>query len=360
MPDSRIERYARLLVEECVDVQPGWQVVVSSTPLARRLVEEVVRCIARRGAYVQQRLDFGTLVGTPLAWLEAASPELAGELPDIDRYALEQVDAAIQILAPENTREVTTVPADRLAAINAAYKPFIDRFATNTLAWVGCQYPTPALAQEAGMGTREFEDFFYAACLLDWDAERKRMQRVADRFDAADQVRIVGAETDLTLSLAGRNGHVDAGGANIPGGEVFYSPVEDSAEGSISFTEFVAAYEGRLLTGIRLRFEAGRVVEASADGNEAYLLDVLDRDDGARCVGELGFGCNPGIDRYLRNTLFDEKMDGTVHLALGRGFSFLGGTNESAIHWDIVKDLRSGGRIEADGDVVQSEGRWQI
>ena len=211
------------------------------------------------------------------------------------------------------------------------------------------------------MATDEFADFLYGACLRDWDAERERMQRYADRFDAADEVRIVADGTDLRLSLSGRAMKVDAGGANIPGGEFFGCPVEDSAEGTIAFTEFPAVYQGREYTGIRLRFEGGRVVDASADTGEADLLEVLDGDEGARRLGELGIGCNPGITRYMRNTLFDEKIDGTVHLALGNGLPDLGGTNVSRIHWDIVKDLRlPGTRLELDGVVVQEDGRWLI
>jgi aminopeptidase len=195
--------------------------------------------------------------------------------------------------------------------------------------------------------------------LLDWDAERERMQKIKELFDNAGEVRIVGEQTDLRIGLAGREGKIDAAGANIPGGEVFYSPVEDTAEGEIVFSEFPAVYTGRELTGIRFRFEKGRVVDAGAESNEEYLLEVLDTDDGARRLGELGIGCNPGITRYMKNTLFDEKINGTVHLALGRGFPDLGGTNESAIHWDIVKDVRQGGRIELDGTVVQEDGRWK-
>ena len=225
--------------------------------------------------------------------------------------------------------------------------------------WVGCQYPTAALAQEAGMPTDAFADFLYGAVLLDWDAERERMRRHADRFDAASEVRIVGPGTDLTLSIEGRTTIVDAGGANMPGGEFFTSPVETSANGVIAFTEFPAVYAGRELRDIRLRFVDGVVVDASAATEEAFLLETLDTDEGARRLGELGIGCNPGITRYMRNTLFDEKIDGTVHLALGFGFPEVGGLNTSAVHWDIVKDLRQGGRIELDGVVVQQDGAWR-
>ncbi len=153
---------------------------------------------------------------------------------------------------------------------------------------------------------------------------------------------------------------VDALGANMPGGEVFYSPVEDSAEGVVCFCEYPASYGGRELAGVRLRFEGGRAVEATAGTNEAYLNTVLDTDEGARRLGEFGIGCNPGIREHMRNTLFDEKIEGTVHFAVGAGFPFLGGTNESTVHWDLVKDLRPGGRIWCDGELVQRDGEWLL
>ena len=210
------------------------------------------------------------------------------------------------------------------------------------------------------MSLRDYEDFLFRACLLDWDAERERMSHYAERFNAAQEVRIVGAETDLKLSVDGREAKVDAGGANLPGGEFFFSPVEDSAEGTISFVEFPAPYGGREVKGIRLRFEGGRVVDASAESHEDFLLEMLDLDEGARRVGELGIGCNPGITRFMKDTLFDEKIDGTVHIALGNGLPGVGGTNRSEIHWDIVKDLRPGGQVLLDGEVVQQDGAWTI
>jgi aminopeptidase len=352
--DPRIERYARVLLETCLGVQPGWQVAVYGGPLAQPLVDEVCRQLGRTGAYALLRQG----IGAPRPWLREAPLELISAPSPIELRTLEEVDGLLSIEAPENTREASSVDAERLAAAQAAYRPGLERIYRHELPWVGCQYPTPALAQDAGLATEEFADFLYGACLLDWDAERERMQRYADRFDAAREVRIVGEGTDLRLSVAGRPPRVDAGGANLPGGEFFLCPVEDSAEGVVAFTEFPAVYAGRELQGIRLRFEGGVVVEASADTNEAFLLETLDVDEGARRLGELGIGCNPGITRYMRNTLFDEKIDGTVHLALGNGMPDLGGRNVSTIHWDIVKDLRPGGRIELDGEVVQRDGRW--
>jgi aminopeptidase len=354
MRDQRLEQYASVLVDTCIGVQPSWQVLLSSGPLARPLADEVAGLLGTRGAYALHRR--GLNGGLP--WSLTAPEELLKTVPSIELHALENADALIYIEAPENTRESSALSPERLGLRQAAFRPALERIFTGDLKWVGCQYPTPALAQEAGMSTRAFEDFLYGACLLDWDAERERMSRYAERFDAADEVRIIGAETDLTLSLEGRTGEVDAGGANMPGGEFFYSPVEDSAEGTISFIEFPAPYAGREVAGIRLRFEGGRVVDASADSEEAFLIDQLDQDEGARRLGELGIGCNPGITRFMKNTLFDEKIDGTVHLALGNGLPEIGGTNHSEIHWDIVKDLRPGGQILLDGEVVQQDGAW--
>jgi aminopeptidase len=358
--DERVERYARLLVERSVAVEPGWQVLVFGTPLGRPLVEELCRAIARRGAHAVLRLSFS---GAPVeyAWALEAPSEVLGELAPVDLHTHLTVDAKIIVLAPENTRAGADLSAEQRALIAQATYPVGKRHRSFEFPWVGCQYPTPALAQDAGMSLDAFEDFLYGACLLDWDAEAAKMKRIKERFDRAQDVRIVGEETDLTLSLAGREGRVDDGHFNMPGGEVFYSPVEDSANGVVTFSEYPAYYlGGQEAYGASLRFENGRVVDATARSGEDYLVSVLDTDDGARRLGELGIGCNPGIQRHMRNTLFDEKIYGTVHLALGAGFPFLGGTNESRIHWDIVKDVRNGGRLFCDGELVQEGGEWRL
>jgi aminopeptidase len=360
--DPRVSEYARLIVERSIDAQPGWQVLVLSSPAARPLVEEVVRLLGRRGAYPLVRLSFA-MEQIPFRnlWAQEAPLELLRAAAPADREAWRQADAWINIGAPENTRDGSDLSPEREALLDEAGSEFLARRLNLEIPWVTCRFPTPALAQDAGMTTAEFEDFLYGSILLDWDAEGERMARFKERFDAADEVRIVGDETDIRLSIAGRSMKVDAGGANIPGGEFFGCPVEDSAEGVIAFTEFPAVYAGREVNGIRLRFEAGAVVDASAETNEGYLVEMLDSDAGARRLGELGIGCNPGITRYMRNTLFDEKIDGTVHLALGNGMPDIGGTNESRIHWDIVKDLRMPGtRIELDGEVVQQDGAWLL
>jgi aminopeptidase len=361
MRDPRIEEYAGIMVETCVDVQPGWQVVVAGGALGRPLLEEVTRQVARRGAYALLRVGLGggSLIAS-FAWAREAPMELLENPAPLDVKLLQEADALIVVEAPENTRTAAGISSERLNALQAGIRPALERVFAGELPWVGGQFPTPALAQEAGMATDDFADFLYGAVLRDWDAERERMSRYAELFDAAEEVRIVGDETDLRLSIAGRRMEIDAGGKNLPGGEFFTSPVEDSAEGTIAFTEFPAVYVGRECRGIRLRFEGGRVIDASAEAQEDFLLSTLDSDEGARRLGELGIGCNPGITRHMKNTLFDEKMDGTIHLALGNGIHEVGGENESSIHWDIVKDLRNGGRIELDGEVVQENGVWKV
>lgn len=356
MADPRVESYAKLLVERCVDVQPGWQVLVRSSPGGRPLVEEVVRQIGRRGAYALPRYGFSAF--SP--WVAEAPEERLGTLAEIDAFELDHADCLVVIEAPENTREGSDIPAERLGLRRQAMRPHAEPFFDGTKSWVGCQFATAALAQDAGMGITAFEEFLYGAVLVDWDALGARMQSIAARFDAAKHVRVTGAGTDLSFSLAGRSGCVDAVGANMPGGEVFYSPVEASTEGVVTFSEYPACYAGRAVENVMLRYEGGRIVEATAGSDQDFLVATLDTDEGARVLGEFGIGCNPGIQRHTKNTLFDEKIEGTVHFAVGNGFPFVGGENVSAVHWDMVKDLRQGGTIEVDGDVVQRDGEWLI
>jgi aminopeptidase len=354
--DPRIEELAGLLVDRCVGVQPGWQVLVMGHPAARPLLEEVCRLVGRRGAYALLRLR---LESPPTrSWMLEADEELVATFTEIEAYDYDHMDTYVVVEAPENTRGGVDVPAAKVALRNKAVRPHMKPIFAGEKPWVGLDFPTQGLAQDAGMTLRQFEDFYWGAMLVDWEALAARMRQIAERFDAADEVRIVGAGTDLRFSLAGRHGLVDALGANMPGGEVFYSPVEDSAEGVITYSEYPACYQSHEVGGARLRFEGGKIVDAGADSDEEFLLGLLDADEGALRLGEFGIGCNPGIQKHMRNTLFDEKIEGTIHLAIGQGFGYLGGTNESVIHWDMVKDLRPGGRIELDGELVQENGRW--
>jgi len=355
MRDPRIDEYARLLVDRSVAVQPGWQVLVRSTPLARPLLDAVQEQIARRNAYPIVQLAFET-VGGPFA-REAPLDLLARPAP-LQLRVWEECDAFIMISAPENTREGSELSIERRQILQRRSEPLRRRQMAMEVPWVICEYPTNAAAQEAGMQLEEFAEFVYGAVLLDWDAEGSRMADIARIFDGAATVRIVADGTDLTVSLEGRSGSIDDGHINMPGGEVFYSPVEDSAEGEVTFAEFPAVYFGHEVSGVRFVFERGRIVEASAATGEDFLQRTLDTDEGSRRLGELGIGCNPGIQRHTKNVGFDEKIDGTIHLAIGNSYTSTGGTNISSVHWDMVKDLRDRGRLYADGRLVQENGRW--
>jgi aminopeptidase len=355
--DPRTDEYARLLVERSLDVQAGWQVAIRGNHLGRPLIEAIVEQIARKGAYPILQLQFEQLGGpfareAPLDVLRVTAP--------IQRHIWETVDGVITIYCPESAHEGSDLSDDRQQALEQMIAPLRRRTMALEIPWVIAEWPTQALADEAQMSLGDYEEFIFNAVLLDWDAEGERMRRMAELFDAADEVRIEADGTDLTLSLDGRTGSVDDGHVNMPGGEVFYAPIEDSANGVIEFGDFPAVFYGTEVEGVWLVFEGGRVVDASARVNEEFLLQTLDTDDGARRLGELGIGCNPGIQRFMKNVGFDEKINGTIHLALGRSYTFIGGTNESSIHWDIVKDLRTSGRMYVDGRVVQEAGRWLL
>jgi aminopeptidase len=359
--DPRIRELAELMVNRCLDVQPRWQVSVRASPLARPLVQEVARAIARRGAYYLPRINWGPeRFRADLDWALEAPLELLGELPPIERYQVENEDARLTIRAPEDVHAAAKLDPERRSLLQRAAEPASRRARSLDVRWAVVQYPTEAAAAQADMSLEEYSQFVYDACLLDWDAEERRMRRIKERFDLARSVRVVGERTDLTLGIEGREGVVSAGFRNMPDGEVFYSPVEDSAHGVITYAEFPAVYLGHDVVGARLVFRDGRIVEATADEGEEFLKQVLATDAGASRLGELGLGCNPRITRFTRNVLFDEKIDGTVHLAVGASYTYTGGKNESAVHWDMVKDLRPGGELHVDGELVQRDGAWLI
>jgi aminopeptidase len=255
MADPRDREYAELIVDGCLGVQPGWQVLVGGNPQARPLLEEVCGAVARRGAYALLRISFEGFLAQSLNWVSNAPLELLAKPASVTVSELETIDALLFVAAPNNTRASAAIPSERMGALQAAYRPANKRMMNHDIPWVVRQYPTAALAQEAGLSTEDFSQLLYGSVLLDWAAEGDRMRGISAFFDAAPEFRIVGDGTDLRLSLEGRSMKVDALGCNLPGGEFFGSPIEDSAEGVISFAEFPAVYRGREMTGIRLAFE---------------------------------------------------------------------------------------------------------
>jgi aminopeptidase len=349
--------FARLLCGYCLDARAGQQVVVRSTTLAAPLLLALQRELLEREAWPLLRTEL------PIAaeqWWEAARDAHLDGFPPVALAEAEQVDASLTIQAPENTTALAGVDPARMA--RAARARAVLRELALRRRWCGTLWPTPAGAQRAGMGTAEFAEFVRRATFLDRDdpaaawRELSAMQaRLIERLRRARELRIEAEGTDLKLGVAGRTWVNSDGRRNMPSGEVFTGPVEDSAEGRIRFT-IPSSPSGVEVAGIELEFRAGRVVDARAERGNGYLLATLDTDPGARVLGEVGIGTNSGIDRATGAILFDEKIGGTVHLALGRSYPETGGVNESAVHWDMICDLRSGGRLSADGEVIQRDG----
>jgi aminopeptidase len=294
------------------------------------------------------------------AQLEWVNPVRAAEI--------EQVDVRMLVLADWNTKSLTSVDPGKQALRQRAYRElgrrFLERAAAGELRWVVTGFPTLAAAQDAQMSLREYEEFVYRASLLDdgdpvarWRAFGERLDRVAAFLGAKRELRVVGPGTDLRLGVEGRAWVASSGHENFPDGEVFTGPVETSVEGTIRFS-YPAVFRGREVTDVRLRFEGGAVVEATAAGGQDFLDEMLEVDEGARRVGEFAFGLNEAIDVFTRNILFDEKLGGTVHLALGASYPETGGQNESGLHWDMISDLRTGGEVYADGELVYRDGAF--
>lgn len=349
--DSRVKELASLLVTRSLKVKGGEVVKISGTELAKPLILAAYEAVVKKGAHplVDVYFDEASEIfyrGARRAQLDYLSP--------VKLYTAKKIDAALFIHSPSNTRMLTGVSPIKIAQVRRTNKPVSD-IIMKRVRWVLVNYPTPSLAQEAEMSVSEYEDFLYRSCLVNWQTMEKELKYLKGLLERSDLVRIVGEETDLTFSVKGRKAIICAGESNMPDGEIFTAPVEGSVEGTIYYG-FPAIYGGREVTGIRLRFEKGRVVEASAEKNEDLLLSLLDTDRGAKIPGEFGIGYNFGIDRFTRDILFDEKIGGTVHIALGKAYAESGGKNDSALHWDMIKDLRSEGGIYLDGRPIMEKG----
>ena len=356
-PDPR--RFAALLAGYCLDTQPGRQVLVRSTVLAAPLLLALQRELLEREAWPVLRVALpGQAEGY---WAAARDAHLDGFAP-AELADTEGSDCLLTIQAPENTNELAGVDPARLA--RAARSRAGIRELGMQRRWCGTLWPTPAGAQQAGLATGDFAALVERALFLDrddpvaaWGELGATQARLIERLASARELRIEAEGTDLTLSVAGRTWVNSDGKRNMPSGEVFTGPVEDSAEGVIRYT-IPSSPRGVPVEGIELRFAEGRVVEARAERGEAYLRETLATDDGASRLGEIGIGTNFGIDRPVGAILLDEKIGGTVHLAVGRSYPETGGVNESAVHWDMICDLRDGGRLSADGEPVLEAGRF--
>jgi len=367
MRDPRAENLAKILVRYSTDVQQGETVSIrgasSAEPLLLYIYEEVLR------AGGNPILNMSPEEAAASFYRLASDEQLEWIAPTLE-WTYENVDVTINVMSDHNTRALSNVDPAKQARVQRSRKGISDthmqRTADGSLRWSLTAFPTHGLAAEAGMSLSEYEDFYYKACLATdedpltaWIRTSGETERLAEWIQGKEEVHITGPGTDIKLNVAGRTWIPCTGKHNMPDGEFFTGPVEDSVEGEVTFS-FPAVYGGREVGGVKFRFEGGRIVDASAQQGEEFLLEMLETDPGARTLGELGIGTNYGIATGTREILLDEKIGGTVHMAIGKAYPESGGVNDSAIHWDMVCDLREGGRITVDGEDLQVDGKFVV
>jgi aminopeptidase len=355
--DLRTKKLAKLVVNHSVFVKPEEKVVLSGSYESVPLLVEIYKELILKGAYPLVQV---ALPGTKEFYYKYANKKQLTLFPEEKMHLVKQAKKYIGVHTESNTKELTNVDPKKILLREKTFKP-IGEYICNEkskIRRVSLIYPCEAFAQEAEMSLTEFENFVYGACLQDWNKLGKQMEKLKKVFEKGKKVHLLGKNVDLKFSIEGKNCVIDKGEENMPGGEIFMAPLRKSLEGEITF-EYPAVEGGREVKGIHLKFKEGKVIFASAEKNEDFLKEMLNADENASYVGEFGIGCNPKIKKFTKNLLFDEKISGTIHLALGMAYKENGGGNDSAIHWDIVKDMKQS-KIILDGKVVQKNGKWQI
>jgi aminopeptidase len=367
MADPRLKKLADLLVNYSVKVKPGDWVYINSSVVAIPLLTEVYQKALQAGGNVNANIYTDDL--NEQFFNLANDDQLAWISPSI-KTAYEQANVLIHLRGSENTRALSGVDpkkqAKRSQATQSLMETYMTRSAAKELRWVLTDYPCPAFAQDADMSLSDFEDFVFSATYADtddpvaeWTRIHNEQQKVVDWLKGKKIVTIKSPNADLTLSVEGRTFINSDGKNNMPSGEVFTGPVEDSANGWVKYT-YPAIEGGREVEGIYLEFKDGKVVKATAEKNEEFLLSQLDTDEGARYLGEFAIGTNYGIQKFTKSILFDEKIGGSFHMALGAGYPETGSVNKSSIHWDMICDIRQDSEIRVDGELLYKDGQFQI
>jgi aminopeptidase len=362
--DNRLVRMAQVLIRYSLNVQPGNLVAIQGGTEAIPLLREVYREVLRAGGYPELMLD---LEDAREIYLKEANNDQLNFVSPITQLVTERYDCLLYVEAETNTRHLSRIDPARAAIRRKAYDPvdtqWAARAAKGLMRWCYTQYPTHAYAQNANMSLDEYWEFVFNACMLNdpdpvayWRGLAAQQKKLIAWLKGRKQIHILGEGTDLLLSIQDRTFLPCDGHINFPDGEIFCGPVEDSAQGTIRFT-LPTGYDGHAVDDIRLRFEQGRAVEVHAASSEDFLLSMLNIDEGARRIGEFAFGMNYGIREATRNVLYDEKIGGSVHIAMGRSYPESGGLNVSAFHWDMVCDLRQQGEVWVDGELFLKDGK---
>lgn len=367
MKDIRIEKMADVLVNYSLQIKQGDLFRIKGTYLSMPLIREVYILALKRGAHpmiriIPEEIDY-------LFYQHANEEQLQFENP-VHYFENETIDVTLSIDGSYNTRDLSNIDPEKMKRRTKGQERLIRMINRRTdckeLIWCGTQYPTHADAQEANMSLDEYERFVFEACLLHlenpievWKKISKEQSRVVKILNSKSKFHVLSQGTDLKITTNQRNWVNCDGKNNFPNGEVYTSPVETLVEGCITFS-FPGIENGKEIENIYLEFKEGKVVKARADKGEQLLLSLIDTDEGSKRVGEFAIGTNYGIKKFTKNMLFDEKIGGTIHLALGEGFAESGSENESLIHWDMLCDMRQGGQITADDEVIYKDGRFVI
>jgi aminopeptidase len=357
MTDLRTQKLAKLIVDYSVEVKEGENVVISGSTVAQEFILALYKEVILKGGHPVLRVNIPEM--NPFFYKYAKKHQIE-KFPCVFDYMVKNSQKYIGISTEDNTRELTNCDPKKMTARAKVTHPISDYICNSRpkMCRVTVGFPCKALAQEAEMSLTEYENFVYSACLQDWNKLGKVIDKILSKFKKGKTVHLIGEGVDLKMKIHGDKAKADKGEENMPGGEIFMAPVRESLEGWIKF-DYPAIRDGKEVSGIFIKFEKGKVVEAKTDKNEDFLKQMLATDENASYVGELGIGMNPKVDRFTKDLLFDEKIGGTIHLAFGNAYKDNGGGNDSAIHWDIVKDMKKG-KIILDGKVVQEEGKWRI
>jgi aminopeptidase len=341
--------------------------VVTASTIAEPLVKTLYGMILERGGHPHVLFDFQ---GQDEIFFARAQDSQLELVPIFHQLAYDQFDVLIKLRSETNTRALSGVNPERQAHRQKALAKLLHaqmkRGAEKSLRWMSTQFPTNAYAMEADMGYEEYQDFFYRAIHADtsdpvnyWESVREDQQRIIDRIQGHDRIEIRGPDVEMSISILGRTFRNACGEQNMPDGEIYTGPVEDSANGWVRYT-YPAVFQGRVVEGIELKFERGKVVEASSSTNQEFLLKMLATDAGAKYIGEFAIGTNFEVNRFTRNILFDEKIGGSFHLALGAGYPETGSQNKSQIHWDMICDLRNDSEILVDSERIYRNGKFEV
>jgi aminopeptidase len=367
MPDIYHQQFAQILVDHSAKVKPGDRVAITATTAAEPAVRELYNLVLERGGMPHVLFE---LQDQEEAFFAHANDDQLDIVPVFQKIAFEEFDVLFKLRSETDTRSLSNVdPARQMRrqkAMSVLIAAQMRRGADHSLRWMSTLFPTHAYAMEAGMGYEEYRDFFYGAChatqatpdpVAYWQGVERDQRGIIDRIEGHDLVALRGPNVDLTLSIQGRKFKNAAGLNNLPDGEIYTGPVENSVNGWVHFT-YPAVYQGRVVKGVELTFENGKVVQASAQENQDFLLKQLDSDVGARYLGEFAIGTNFEINRFTGNILLDEKIGGSFHMALGAGYPETGSANKSIIHWDMICDMRQDSEILVDGEVVYRDGHF--